>query len=51
VENLLLCQPTNCAFGGPNFDQMYVSNLGRDHISVLDLEVKGQPLWTHRDRS
>jgi gluconolactonase len=51
VENLLLCQPTNCAFGGPNFDQLYVSNLGRDHISVLDLKVKGQPLWTHRDRS
>jgi gluconolactonase len=51
VENLLLCQPTNCAFGGPNFDQLYVSNLGRDHISVLDLNVKGQPLWTHRDRS
>jgi gluconolactonase len=50
VENLLLCQPTNCAFGGPNFDQLYVSNLGRDHISVLDLNVKGQPLWTHRDR-
>jgi gluconolactonase len=43
-ENLLLCQPTNCAFGGPDFDQLYVSNLGRDHISILDLKVKGQPL-------
>jgi gluconolactonase len=48
VENLLLCQPTNCAFGGPNFDQLFVSNLGRDHISVLDLKIKGQPLWCHR---
>jgi gluconolactonase len=48
-ENLLLCQPTNCAFGGPNFDQLYVSNLGRDHISVLDLKAKGQQLWTHRN--
>jgi gluconolactonase len=47
-ENLLLCQPTNCAFGGPNFDRLYVSNLGRDHISVLDLKAKGQPLATHR---
>lgn len=47
-ENLLLCQPTNCAFGGPNFDQLYVSNLGRDHISVLDLKTKGQPLFAHR---
>lgn len=48
VENLLLCQPTNCAFGGPNYDQLYVGNLGRDHISVLDLKIKGQPLWCHR---
>jgi gluconolactonase len=50
VENLLLCQPTNCAFGGANFDQLFVSNLGRDHISVLDLKTKGQPLWCHRSR-
>ncbi|HUY13794.1 MAG TPA: SMP-30/gluconolactonase/LRE family protein [Terriglobia bacterium] len=48
VENLLLCQPTNCAFGGPDFDRLYVSNLGRDHISVLDLKIKGQTLWNHR---
>ncbi|MGH9345016.1 MAG: SMP-30/gluconolactonase/LRE family protein [Terriglobia bacterium] len=48
VENLFLCQPTNCAFGGPEFDQLYVSNLGRDHISVLDLKIKGQKLWNHR---
>jgi gluconolactonase len=50
-ENLLLCQPTNCAFGGPNFDRLYVSNLGRDHISVLDLKVKGQALWVHDDKT
>jgi gluconolactonase len=48
VENLLLCQPTNCAFGGANFDQLFVGNLGRDHVSVLDLRIKGQPLWCHR---
>lgn len=48
VENLLLCQATNCAFGGPNFDQLFVANLGRDHISVLDLKIKGQPLFCHR---
>lgn len=48
IENLLLCQPTNCAFGGPNFDQLIVANLGRDHLSVLDLKIKGQPLWCHR---
>ena len=48
VENLFLCAPTNCAFGGPDFDQLYVGNLGRDHISVLDLKIKGLPLWCHR---
>lgn len=48
VENLLLCQATNCAFGGANFDQLFVGNLGRDHLSVLDLKIKGQPLWCHR---
>jgi gluconolactonase len=48
VENLLLCQPTNCAFGGPDFDQLYVANLGRNHISVLDLKVKGQALRCQR---
>jgi gluconolactonase len=48
AENLFLCQPTNCAFGGPDFDQLCVANLGRDHISVLDLKVKGQPLWCHK---
>jgi gluconolactonase len=50
-ENLLLCQPTNCAFGGPQFDQLFVANLGRDHISVLDLRRKGQPLWCHQKHS
>jgi len=48
AENLALCQPTNCAFGGPDFDQLFVANLGRDHISVLDLKIKGQPLWCQK---
>ncbi|MCL5670497.1 MAG: SMP-30/gluconolactonase/LRE family protein [Acidobacteria bacterium] len=48
LDNLFLCQATNCAFGGPNFDQLYIGNLGRNHISVLDLKIKGQPLWCHR---
>ena len=48
VESELLCQPTNFAFAGPNFDQLLVANLGQTHISVLDLKVKGQLLWNHR---
>jgi gluconolactonase len=48
VESELLCLATNCAFGGPRFDQLLVANLGHQHLSVLDLQVKGQQLWTHR---
>jgi gluconolactonase len=44
-ECAVLCQATNCAFGGPDFDQIFVSNLGASHISQLDLRTKGQPLW------
>ena len=44
VENLLLCQPTNCAFSGPNFDQLLVSNLGRDHISTIRRCCGGPPI-------
>jgi gluconolactonase len=48
VESELLCLVTNCAFGGTGFDQLLVANLGQQHLSMLDLKVKGQPLWTHR---
>jgi gluconolactonase len=47
-ECALLCQATNCAFGGPNFDQLFVANLGARHISKLDLRVKGQWLLNQR---
>ncbi|HTV54018.1 MAG TPA: SMP-30/gluconolactonase/LRE family protein [Terriglobia bacterium] len=48
-DNVLLCQPTNCAFGGPDFDQLLVANLGRDHLSILDLKRRGQALRCHRN--
>ena len=47
-ECAVLCQATNCAFGGAAFDQLLVSNLGASHISQLDLQVKGQRLWHQR---
>jgi hypothetical protein len=40
-ETALLCQPTNCAFGGGHFDQLYAASFGWDHLSCLDLKVKG----------
>lgn len=43
-----LSNPTNIAFGGDNFSQLYVANLGRWHISRLSVSVPGLPLVSHR---
>ena len=43
-----LSNPTNIAFGGPNFDQLFIANLGRWHILQMDYGSKGQPLASHR---
>lgn len=42
-----LSNPTNMAFGGENFDEIFTANLGRWHISKINLGVKGQPLACH----
>ena len=43
-----LSNPTNIAFGGPNFDQIYTANLGRWHITQIDAGVVGAPLASHQ---
>jgi gluconolactonase len=45
---ILLGRPTNLAFGGNNFDEIYVANLGRFTITRAKLGVPGQPLANHR---
>ncbi len=47
-EGTMIARPTNIAFGGPNFDQMYVANLGRWHISRASARVRGQLLANQR---
>ena len=42
-----LSNPTNIAFGGPAFDQLFVANLGRWHVTRLDAGVRGAPLACH----
>jgi gluconolactonase len=42
-----LSNPTNIAFGGPDFDQLYTANLGRWHVSKIDLGIKGLKLPCH----
>jgi sugar lactone lactonase YvrE len=43
-----LSNPTNIAFGGKNFDQLFVSNLGRWHILKIEYGKKGMPLVSHQ---
>jgi sugar lactone lactonase YvrE len=42
-----LSNPTNVAFGGPRFDQLFTANLGRWHITRIDLKTRGLPLACH----
>ena len=41
---ILLSRPTNMAFGGEDFDEMYVANLGRTTITRAKIGVRGQRL-------
>jgi sugar lactone lactonase YvrE len=42
-----LCNPTNLAFGGKNFNELYTANLGAWHISKIKLNAIGQKLACH----
>ena len=43
-EGTMIASPTNAAFGGANFDELYFANLSRWHICRVRLGVKGQLL-------
>jgi len=47
-QGTTIASPTNIAFGGPNFDQMYVANLGRWHIARAKTAMRGQLLANQR---
>ena len=42
-----LANPTNLAFGGPDFDALFVANLGRWHVTHVEAGVRGAPLACH----
>ncbi|MEP7111271.1 MAG: SMP-30/gluconolactonase/LRE family protein [Ferruginibacter sp.] len=42
-----LSNPTNIAFGGEDFDQLYSANLGRWHISRINTQITGLKLACH----
>jgi hypothetical protein len=43
-QGTLLGAPTNVAFAGAQLDVAVVANLGRWHLTVLELGVRGVPL-------
>ena len=43
-----LGNPTNVAFGGERFDQLFTANLGRWHVTRIEAGVQGAPLACHR---
>jgi len=45
VLGVTLNRPTNCAFGGPNLDRLFVANLGGRLLSVIDVGRRGQRLY------
>jgi gluconolactonase len=49
-EATMLAGPTNIAFGGPNFDEMFIPNLNRWHICRVKAGVKGQLLANQRSK-
>src|SRR5262245_7858106 len=40
--------PTNCAFGGPQFTDLYLAHLEADHIAKVEVGRKGHPLYDRR---
>ena len=45
-RGLTLNRVTNCAFGGPGLDKLFLANLGGWHISVMTPDTPGQPLFS-----
>lgn len=43
-QGTLLGAPTNVCFAGDNLDLVVCANLGRWHLTLLDLELRGAPL-------
>ncbi len=45
-RGLTINRVTNCAFGGPGLEQLFLANLGGWHISVMTPDIHGQPLFS-----
>jgi gluconolactonase len=43
-----LALPTNCAFGGPGLQDLYIANLEGDHFNRVHTSFRGHPLYHQR---
>lgn len=43
-QGTLLAAPTNVCFAGPQLDRVVCANLGRRHLTLMDLGMRGAPL-------
>jgi gluconolactonase len=43
-QGTLLAAPTNVCFAGPRLDRVVCANLGRRHLTLMDLGMSGAPL-------
>ena len=48
AEGKKLNFPTNCAFGGPDLQTLYIANLEGDHFSCVKTPYIGHPLYHQR---
>jgi gluconolactonase len=47
-EGKTLLAPTNCAFGGPNFDDLFIAHIEADRLSKIHVAHRGHPLYDRR---
>jgi gluconolactonase len=43
-----LAFPTNCAFGGPGLQDLFIANLEGDHFNRVRMSISGHPLYHQR---
>ena len=47
-DSTALAFPTNCAFGGPDMQDLFIANLEGDHMNKVRTAVRGHPLYHQR---
>lgn len=47
-DGTALAFPTNCAFGGPDMQDLFIANLEGDHMNKVRTAVRGHPLYHQR---